>query len=148
MTLSLEAGYPLPVSEHWVVEPQVQVINRSIDLDKKHDGISDVSFDSQEYWTGRVGARLKGRYLINTMPIEPYLRANSWHTFGGKDTVTYNGIDRIKSEHKSSSADIGAGVVAKVSSSVSVYLAVDYDTNLDSEELSGSSGTLGVRVSW
>jgi outer membrane autotransporter protein len=82
------------------------------------------------------------------MPIEPYLRANSWHTFGGKDTVTYNGIDRINSEHKSSSADIGAGVVAKVSSSVSVYLAVDYDTNLDSEELSGSSGTLGVRVSW
>jgi outer membrane autotransporter protein len=148
VTLSLEAGYPLPVSEHWVVEPQVQVINQSIDLDKQHDGISDVSFDSQDYWTGRVGARLKGRYLINTMPIEPYLRANTWHTFGGKDTVTYNGIDRIKSEHKSSSADLGAGVVAKVSSSVSVYLAVDYDTNLDSEELSGSSGTLGVRVSW
>ncbi|SDG89768.1 autotransporter outer membrane beta-barrel domain-containing protein [Pseudomonas abietaniphila] len=148
VTLSLESGYPLPVSEHWVVEPQVQVIHQSIDLDKQNDGISDVSFDSQAYWTGRVGARLKGRYLINNLPVEPYLRANTWHTFGGKDTVTYNGVDRIKSEHKSSSADVGVGVVAKVSSSVSVYLAVDYDTNLDSETLEGGSGTFGVRVSW
>jgi outer membrane autotransporter protein len=148
VTLSLESGYPLPVSEHWVVEPQVQVIHQSIDLDKQNDGISDVSFDSQAYWTGRVGARLKGRYLINNLPVEPYLRANTWHTFGGKDTVTYNGVDRIKSDHKSSSADVGVGVVAKVSSSVSVYLAVDYDTNLDSQALEGGSGTLGGRVSW
>jgi outer membrane autotransporter protein len=148
VTLSLESGYPVPVSEHWMVEPQVQVIHQSIDLDKQNDGISDVSFDSQAYWTGRVGARLKGRYLLDEMPVEPYLRVNSWHTFGGKDTVTYNGVDRIKSDHKSSSADIGAGVVAKVSDSVSLYLAVDYNANLDTETLEGSSGTLGVGVSW
>jgi outer membrane autotransporter protein len=148
VTLSLEGGYPLPVSEHWSVEPQVQVIHQRIDLDKQNDGISDVSFDSQTYWTGRLGARLKGRYVINGTPIEPYLRANAWHTFDGKDTVTYNGVDRIKSEHRSSSADIGAGVVAKLSSSVSLYLAMDYDTNLDSEALESVSGSLGVRVSW
>lgn len=148
VTLSLESGYPLPISEHWVLEPQVQVIHQSVDLDKQNDGISDVSFDSQDYWTGRVGARLKGRYLVNDTPMEPYVRANGWHTFAGKDTVTYNGVDRIKSEHKSSSADVGAGVAARLSSSVSVYLAVDYDTNLDSESLETVSGTLGVRVSW
>lgn len=148
VTLSLESGYPLPISEHWAVEPQVQVIHQSVDLDKQNDGISDVAFDSQDYWTGRVGARLKGRYLVNDTPVEPYLRANGWHTFAGKDTVTYNGLDRIKSEHKSSSADVGAGVAARLSSSVSVYLAVDYDTNLDSESLENVSGTLGVRVSW
>jgi outer membrane autotransporter protein len=148
VTLSLESGYPVPISEHWAVEPQVQVIHQSIDLDKQNDGISDVSFDSQDYWTSRVGLRLKGRYLVNNLPVEPYLRANTWHTFGGKDTVTYNGVDRIKSDHKSTSADVGVGVVAKVSSNVSLYLAVDYDTHLDSQELEGGSGTLGVRVSW
>ncbi len=148
VTLSLESGYPMPVSEHWVVEPQVQVIHQSVDLDKQNDGISSVSFDSQDYWTGRVGARLKGRYLIENIPIEPYLRVNTWHTFGGKDTVTYNGTDRIKSEHKSSTADVGAGIAAKLSANVSVYLALDYDTNLDSVALEGRSGTFGVRVSW
>lgn len=148
VTLSLESGYPLPLSEHWVVEPQVQVIHQSVDLDKQNDGISDVSFDSQDYWSSRVGVRLKGHYLLQDTPIEPYLRLNTWHTFGGKDTVTYNGVDRIKSQHKSSSADAGAGIAARLSANISVYLAADYDTNLDSEALKTVSGTLGVRVSW
>jgi outer membrane autotransporter protein len=148
VTLSLEGGYPIPVSEHWVVEPQAQLIHQRIDLDKQNDGISDVSFDSQPYWTGRLGARLKGRYLIDNLPIEPYLRTNLWHSFGGKDTTTYNGLDRIKTEHKASSMDVGMGVVAKVSGNVSVYVTADYAANLDSEALEGVSGTLGVRVSW
>ncbi|TDV65746.1 autotransporter outer membrane beta-barrel domain-containing protein [Pseudomonas sp. LP_7_YM] len=148
VTLSLESGYPLPLSEHWVVEPQAQVIHQSVDLDKQNDGISDVSFDSQDYWTSRIGARLKGRYTANGVPIEPYLRANTWHTFAGRDTVTYNGLDRIKTGHKSSSADLGVGVAARLSGGVSLYLAVDYDTNLDSEALETLSGTVGIRVSW
>ncbi|NBB11984.1 autotransporter outer membrane beta-barrel domain-containing protein [Pseudomonas sp. SLFW] len=148
VTLSLESGYPLPISEHWILEPQAQIIRQRIDLDKQNDGISDVAFDAQTYWTGRLGARLKGRYVVSGTPVEPYLRANAWHTFNGRDTVTYNGVDRIKSEHRASSANIGAGVVAKLSTSVSLYLAVDYSANLDSEVLEGSSGEVGVRVSW
>lgn len=148
VALSLEAGYPIPVSEKWVIEPQAQVINQRIDLDNQNDGISDVSFDSQDYVTGRLGARLKGRYLANNVPLEPYFRVNAWHTFDGYDTVTYNGVDRIKSEHKSSSADIGAGIVAKLSSSVSVYGSVDYTTQLDTNDLEGVSGNLGLRMSW
>ncbi|WP_350615998.1 autotransporter outer membrane beta-barrel domain-containing protein [Pseudomonas sp. HY7a-MNA-CIBAN-0227] len=148
LALSAEAGYPITVSEHWVVEPQVQVINQQINMDSQNDGISKVSFDSQDYWTGRVGARLKGRYLVQNTPIEPYLRANAWRTFGGSDTVTYDDVDRIKSDHKSSSADLGVGVVARLSSTVSMYLAADYNTNLDTNELEGVSGNAGVRISW
>lgn len=148
LALSAEAGYPIAISEHWVVEPQVQVINQQIDMDSQNDGISKVSYDSQDYWTGRLGARLKGRYLVQNTPVEPYLRANAWHTFGGSDTVTYDDVDRIKSDHKSSSADLGVGVVARLSSTVSVYLAADYNTNLDTNTLEGVSGNAGVRLSW
>jgi len=148
LALSAEAGYPIAVSEHWVVEPQVQVINQHINLDNQNDGISKVSFDSQDYWTGRLGARLKGRYLVGNTPIEPYLRANAWRTFGGSDTVTYDDVDRIKSDHKSSTADLGVGVVARLSSTVSVYLAADYNTNLDSNAMEGVSGNAGIRMSW
>ncbi|SEM92488.1 outer membrane autotransporter barrel domain-containing protein [Pseudomonas sp. ok272] len=148
LALSLEAGYPMAVSPNWVVEPQAQVIHQQIDLDNQNDGISDVSFDAQDYWTGRVGARLKGRYLVQDVPLEPYLRANLWRTFGGSDTVTYDDTTRIKTEHKASSADVGGGLVAKLSSSVSVYGSVDYSTHLDSNDLNGVSGTLGLRMSW
>lgn len=124
------------------------MIRQKINLDNQNDGISDVSFDAQDYWTGRLGARLKGRYLVNNTPVEPYLRANAWRTFGGNDTVTYDGVDRIKSDHKASTADLGVGVVARLSSSVSVYLAADYTTNLDGNALEGVSGNAGVRMSW
>ncbi|AZF52706.1 Outer membrane autotransporter barrel domain protein [Pseudomonas sp. R4-34-07] len=148
LALSAEAGYPITLSEQWVVEPQVQVIRQTIDLDSQHDGISKVAFDSQEYWTGRVGARLKGRQLVGNTPIEPYVRANAWRTFGGRDTVTYDDVDRIKSDHKASTADVGVGIVARLSSTVSVYLAADYTTNLDGNAQEGVSGNAGVRMSW
>lgn len=148
LALSAEAGYPITVSDNWVVEPQAQIINQQIDMDSQNDGISKVSFDSQDYWTGRIGARLKGRYLVQNTPIEPYLRVNAWHTFNGSDTVTYDGVDRIKSDHKASSADLGVGVVAKLASTVSVYLAADYATNLDTNTLEGVSANLGLRMSW
>ena len=148
LALSVEAGYPIAVAQDWVLEPQVQVINQQIDLDSQNDGISNVAFDSQDYWTGRLGARLKGRFVAQDIPLEPYLRANLWKTFGGYDTVTYDDIDRIKSEHESSSADLGVGLVAKLSSSVSVYMGADYNTHLDSNDLDGVSGNLGLRMSW
>jgi outer membrane autotransporter protein len=148
VTLSLESGYPFPVTEHWVLEPQVQIIKQHIRLDTQNDGISDVSFASQDYWTGRTGVRFKGHYQLDNIPIEPYVRANLWRTFGGKDTVTYNGIDRIKTDHQSVSFQSGLGLVAEVSQGVSVYLGADYSTRLDSLDHEGISGSLGIRVSW
>ncbi|MDN7142667.1 autotransporter outer membrane beta-barrel domain-containing protein [Pseudomonas sp. JQ170] len=148
LALSAEAGYPIAISERWVVEPQVQVINQQIDLDSQSDGISKVSFDAQDYWTGRLGVRLKGRYRVQDTPIEPYVRANAWRTYGGSDTVTYDDVDRIKSDHQSSTADLGVGAVATLSSTVSVYLAADYTANFDSNTLEGVSGNLGLRMSW
>lgn len=148
VTLSLEGGYPVKVSDSWSVEPEVQLITQHISLDDQNDGISDVSFDSQNYTTGRLGARLKGRYLVSNKPVEPYIRANFWRTFGGSDTVTYDGVDQIKSQHKSSTADLGAGVVAQLSSSVALYLGADYSTNLDTNNLQGVSGNVGIRMSW
>jgi outer membrane autotransporter protein len=148
LSLSLETGYPMAISEHWVIEPQAQVIHQRIDLDRHNDGISDVAFDSQPYWTTRLGARLKGRYVVDNLPIEPYVRANVWHVLDGKDTVTYNGIDRIKTRHRSSSSELGVGVVVGVAPGVSVYMAVDYAAQLDSNDFAGASGSMGVRVSW
>jgi outer membrane autotransporter protein len=148
LSLSLETGYPMAISEHWVIEPQAQVIHQRIDLDRHNDGISDVAFDAQPYWTTRLGARVKGRYVVDNLPIEPYVRGNVWHVLNGKDTVTYNGIDRIKTRHKSSSTELGVGIVVGVAPGVSVYMAVDYAAQLDSNDVAGTSGSMGVRVSW
>lgn len=148
LTLSAEAGYPFALNDTWVVEPQAQVIHQKITLDSQDDGISRVSFDSDDAWTGRLGARLKGRYQVSGLPVEPYVRANLWHTFSGTDSVTFGDSDVINTEQKSSTADIGLGVVLTLDRAVSVYASTDYSRNTDSNDLRGMSGNIGIRISW
>lgn len=148
LTVSAETGYPIQVTDNWVVEPQAQVIHQKVSLDSEDDGISRVSFDSDGAWTGRLGARLKGRYQVSGRPLEPYLRANLWHTLSGTDSVTFDDADRIDTEQKSSSADLGVGVVLSLAKNVSVYGGVDYTSNIDSNQLRATAANLGVRVTW
>lgn len=148
VALSLEGGYPIAMTAHWVVEPQAQLIVQKIDLDSARDPVSDVAFDSQEYLRARAGVRLKGAYEVNGTPVEPYVRANLWHTFDGKDTVTFDNVDRLKTEHASTTAQIGAGIAARLSQDVSVYAGADYGRNLDTQPQEALQGTLGIRISW
>ncbi|MBV6822973.1 autotransporter outer membrane beta-barrel domain-containing protein [Pseudomonas sp. PD9R] len=148
VTLSAEAGYPVALTGNWVIEPQAQVIHQNVYLDSQDDGISQVSFDSDPAWTGRLGARLKGRYDVSGLPFEPYLRANLWHTFSGTDTVTFARATDIDTEQKSSYADLGIGAVLTLAPSVSVYASADYSSNIDSNQQRGMTGNLGLRVSW
>ncbi|MNQ40096.1 Outer membrane protein IcsA autotransporter precursor [compost metagenome] len=147
-TLSAEVGYPITVAGNWVVEPQAQAVYQKVKLDSQDDGISHVSFDSDSAWTGRVGARLKGRYEVSGRPLEPYLRANIWHTFTGTDTVTFDHVDQVETQQRTSSADLGIGMVLSVAASVSVYAGVDYTSNIDSTQQRGTFGNVGVRVKW
>lgn len=148
VTLSAEAGYPIAVAANWVIEPQVQIIHQQVDLKSQDDGISKVSFDSDAAWTGRLGARLKGRYKIANLPLEPYLRVNLWHTLSGTDTVKFDDSTEINTEQRTSSADIGVGAILTVAPDVSLYVNTDYSSNIDSNPLHGMSGNLGIRVSW
>ncbi|KAB0495087.1 autotransporter family protein [Pseudomonas vancouverensis] len=148
VSLSMEAGYPLAVTDNWVVEPQSQLVYQKVSLDSQDDGISRVSFDSDAAWTGRLGARLKGRYSVAGRALEPYLRANLWHTFSGDDTVTFDHADAIKTRQQSSSADVGVGLVLSLAASVSLYGGIDYTSNIDSNQQRGTVGNLGIRVSW
>lgn len=148
LTLSAETGYPFALNDTWVIEPQAQVIHQKISLDSQDDGISRVSFDSDSAWTGRLGARLKGRYQLNGLPLEPYLRANLWRTLSGTDSVTFDGTTTIDSEQKSSTADIGLGVVLTLDRAVSIYASTDYSSNIDSNDLRGLAANLGIRISW
>lgn len=147
-TASIEAGYPLAVSADWVLEPQAQLIHQRIDLDSQNDGISHLSFDAEPRNTARIGARLKGRYPVRGMVVEPWVRTNLWRTFGGEDEVRFDHAERIDTQHSATRADIGAGVTARVSKEVSVYASGDWSQNLDAHDYRGLRGSLGVRVKW
>jgi hypothetical protein len=148
MTFSVEGGFPIGLSDNWVVEPQAQLINQRITLDTPYAGSGNASSSDLTAWSGRVGARLKGSYDLNGLPVEPYLRTNLWHTVYTGNTVTLDQVDKISSSRKSSTVELGLGLVARVTPAVSLYVSADYSSDVDDNDLNGIIGSLGVRMRW
>lgn len=148
VTLSVEGGFPIGLTENWVVEPQAQLINQRITLDTPYAGSGNASSSDLTSWSGRVGARLKGSYDINGLGFEPYVRTNLWHTVYSGNTVSLDQVDKISSSRKSSTVEVGLGLVARVTPAVSLYVSADYSSDVDDNDLNGLIGSLGVRMRW
>ncbi|MDP4572848.1 MULTISPECIES: autotransporter outer membrane beta-barrel domain-containing protein [unclassified Pseudomonas] len=142
MTFSVQGGVAIGLSDNWVIEPQAQVINQRIRLDGGN------SSNDLNAWSGRVGARLQGRYDVHGLPLEPYVRTNLWHTVYSGETLSLDQVDKISSSRKSSTVEVGLGLVARVTPAVSLYVSADYSSDVDDNDLNGLIGSLGVRMRW
>ncbi|QKC68085.1 MULTISPECIES: autotransporter outer membrane beta-barrel domain-containing protein [Mesorhizobium] len=147
VTASLEGGYPIALAQGWTLEPQAQLVWQHLSLDDTNDRFSSVSFGTDESVSGRLGARLQGETTINGMALQPYLKANIWHDFGGTDRVSFDTTD-ITTEGRSTSLEFGGGVVAKVTDKVSIFATGDYTTNLGGAKRRILDGNLGISVKW
>ncbi|MGF6090850.1 autotransporter domain-containing protein [Pseudomonas sp. 18173] len=148
VTLSVEGGIPIGLGEKWVIEPQAQLINQRITLDTPYAGSGNASSTDLTSWSGRVGAHLKGSYDINGLPVEPYVRTNLWHTVYTGNSVTLDQVDKISSSRNSTTVELGLGLVARVTPTVSFYVSADYSSDVDDNDLNGLIGSLGVRMRW
>lgn len=146
VTLSVEGGFPIGISDNWVVEPQAQLINQRVTLDTGN--AEDGNSSALRTWSGRVGARLKGTYEVNGLGVEPYVRTNLWHTVQSADTLSLGKVDKISSSRKSSTVELGLGLIARVTPVVSLYVSADYSSDVDDDDLNGVIASLGVRMRW
>jgi outer membrane autotransporter protein len=145
IALSLEGGYPLALTETWTLEPQAQVIWQNLSLDDQNDGFSEVSFGGDDGVTGRVGLRLQGAFPTGGMLLQPYLKANLWHEFDGDDEVSFDG-DVITTGRGTTALELGAGIIAELNPTVSVYAAAGYTMDVAGEDYEAVDGTLGFRL--
>ncbi|WP_256822100.1 MULTISPECIES: autotransporter outer membrane beta-barrel domain-containing protein [unclassified Pseudomonas] len=143
---SVEVGRPFQMTADWVVEPQAQLILSRTKLDSQNDGISDVAYNADTNVTTRLGIRLRGDYQVRGLPLQPYARANIWHTAAGQNTVTFNHVTDIDTEQKSTTLGLSLGATLEVAKGVSLYSEVGYNRNLDSQMLNGRQGTVGLRM--
>jgi len=145
-TASLESGYPLHLSARWTLEPQAQLIAQKVSLDSANDRVSHVSHDAQVELTGRLGVRLDGAYQAGSgRLLQPYAQLNLWHGDGGRDTLTFDGVDKVKTDYRYTSLQLETGLVAQVSEALSLHGGVQYSSNLDSRQQEASGVNLGVR---
>ncbi|WP_246681184.1 autotransporter outer membrane beta-barrel domain-containing protein [Mesorhizobium sp. B2-6-1] len=147
VTASLEGGYPIALAQGWTLEPQAQLIWQHLSLDDAEDRFASVSFDLDDNVTGRLGLRLQGETKLNGTALQPYLKANLWHGFGGTDHVNFDTTD-ISTESRSTSFEFGGGVIAKVTDKVSLFATGDYTTNLGGDKRRILEGNLGVSIKW
>ncbi|WDY56289.1 autotransporter domain-containing protein [Pseudomonas sp. PSKL.D1] len=148
MTFSLEGGYPIGLGGGWVIEPQAQLINQQFFPGNQVQEETLQAFDSQPSWSGRVGAKLSGRYEVRGMPIEPYVRTNVWYDFTDTNEVQLDQVDKISSSRYSTTVELGLGLVARVTPSVALFVSADYSSDVDGNDLNGLIGSLGVRMRW
>lgn len=148
VAVSLEGGYPIALTQNWTIEPQAQIIWQHLSFDDQQDRFSTVSFDPGNGATGRLGVRLQGEMPFSDMKLQPYLKANLWHNFDGTDRVTFGGTDVISTERKGTSLELGGGVVAKITDTVSLFATADYTTNLGGEKTRVFEGNLGLSIKW
>ncbi|WEK28337.1 MAG: autotransporter outer membrane beta-barrel domain-containing protein [Candidatus Pseudomonas phytovorans] len=145
-TASLESGYPIALSERWTLEPQAQLIAQKVSLDSASDSISRISHDAQVELTGRLGVRLEGAFKGSSgRLLQPYAQVNLWHGDGGRDTLTFDDVDKIKTDYRYTSVQLESGVVAQVNEALSLHGGVQYTANLDSRQQEASGMNLGVR---
>lgn len=148
VSASTEVGRPFQVTPQWVVEPQAQLIVGKTKLDSQNDGISDVAYKADTTVTTRLGVRLRGDYQVSGMPLQPYARANVWHTRGGQNTLTFADVTDIDTEQKSTTMGVSLGANLTVAPGVSLYSEVGFNRNWDTNALNGHQGTLGLRMAF
>lgn len=147
ITASLEGGYPIALTEGWTLEPQAQLVYQHLSLDDQNDGFATVNFDTDDGWTGRIGARLQGNLETSVGLMQPYLKANLWHAFDGTDSIDF-GSDIVSTDFGGTSLELGGGIVATISKDVSLFATADYTFEVEGEKQQVVEGNVGLRVQW
>lgn len=142
-TASLEAGYPIALSESWTLEPQAQLLWQQVKLDDRADAFSTIDFATGDVVTGRAGLRLQGEYG----GFQPYLHASLWHGFSGGQSTRF-GTDPIRTDLGRTEAEVGAGLIARFGDSVAVHVKGDYAFDADGPRSRRYGGTVGVTIRW
>lgn len=148
-TASLEGGYPVELSQRWLIEPQAQIIYQRLSVDSSEDAYSTVDWAENGAMTARVGARLQYTARDGETLWQPYLKANVWHGFRGTDLLSFGTSPAIESRFGTSAVELGAGLTARLSRTVSLYGHVDHRWAVaGGERRTATQGAVGVRFNW
>jgi outer membrane autotransporter protein len=151
---SVEIGQSLPIARNWRIEPQLQIVHQSLDLDNVSIPGASVRQNSDNGWMMRAGVRLKGEVNMGGGSLlQPYARFNVYRSSSGTDITRFagpaGGTD-IATKTGGTSTELVVGATLQLNRSVSFYgeagkLWAASDTVRTSSNVNGS---LGLKVIW
>ncbi len=156
LTVSVEAGDPIPVAPSWTIEPQGQAIYQYVALGANADAYGLTSFPAANDFRARIGA--KASYVATDgangtgLPATFWGRVNLWHDFvasppsatfatlAGLDPTTLNGT------LAGTWGEIELGANARLTRSLSLYGSAFYDRSIDGAASWSVGGRIGIKV--
>ncbi|WP_448091823.1 autotransporter outer membrane beta-barrel domain-containing protein [Pseudomonas lini] len=151
---SVEVGYPLELTDHWILEPQAQVVYQRVELNNASDVAATVRFAPATSMAERIGARLTTtRELdrgVESRQITPWVTANLWHESRGDNRTEMSseeGFVPFHSKMGGSWAEVGAGVTGQITRNTSVYAHASHEFGFDGDR-QANAYAVGVRVNW
>ncbi|MDM0015584.1 autotransporter domain-containing protein [Variovorax sp. J22P168] len=146
-TASAEGGMPFTIADGLVIEPQAQLLWQHLSIDDGYDRVSTVRFDSGNTFVARLGVRLQGNFDAGGARWQPYMRLSVLRGFGSDDTTTF-GLTGIDTGVGQTSAQLGAGIVARWNRSMSTFVTANWITNLGGSRQRALAGNAGMRWTW
>src|SRR3546814_17842225 len=97
-----------------------------------------IDFATGDVLPGRAGLRLQGEYG----GFQPYRHASLWHGVSGDQTTRF-GTDPIRTDLGRTEAEVGAGLIARLGTSVAVHVKGDYGFDADGPRSRRYGGKIG-----
>lgn len=154
--VSGEVGYPyyLDDAHDWKLEPQAQLIYQYTKLDETLDGDYRYTPESDQLFTGRLGARLAYHTVDkDNHPFDAFIRANYWHTFDNTAVTHVSTIDgsvneRLEMEQRTRKLQFGLGVTYEPDTNWQIYAGIDYNKLIGDSDGDSISGHLGLKFAF
>lgn len=152
---NVEGGYPFPLNNQWVLEPQAQLTFQSIDIDSVHDGVADVRFNDVQSLVGRLGVKMgrhwKSESDSDGKAFSVWARLSVLHEAFGRSKTAYS----AQEGHVTFNSDIGGswtqfmlGVSGSATDNMSLYATAAYQETFSGAKADSWNGKVGVRWHW
>jgi outer membrane autotransporter protein len=150
---SVEAGYPIHLDDGYFIEPQVQAVFQTVDIDDASDVGAEIHFDDADSLAARIGARLGRTFVIDEIErrtLTVWLRPNIWNEFLGDPTTSFSsatGFIPFKSEIDGFTGEINAGISGEIDGNITLYANASYFSSADGDD-TAFDGKIGLRAVW
>ncbi|QNK67619.1 autotransporter outer membrane beta-barrel domain-containing protein [Variovorax sp. PAMC26660] len=151
---SLEVGQSFELAPGWRIEPQLQLIRQSLDLDDLAlGGLTTVGQNTKSGWSLRMGIRVQGELATAIGTLKPYGRLNVYKSPNGTDSASYRtpaALTVIGTPTGGTRTEVAMGATLALSERTSLYGEVGQlnASGGNTRTEGGVNASVGLKMRW
>lgn len=153
---SLESGLPLALGDKFVLEPQIQYIYRTAELNDASDGVSEVKFGQGKSQQARAGLRFSNHRSMlketREVPVTWWIRPSVTQTFGTDTTLKVSAPGMAGSEvafrptQNGTAVSLDVGIDGQIRNNVTLGVRASFAEPLHGGAVGGYNGQVNLKV--